>query len=401
MGCYAIVELNHDCLVEPELSVEVVSDPDSFIDMEPLWSDLLEKSGIESPFLTHQWVRTWWESFGNGNKLHILLVKEHEEVIAIAPLMLTRRTMYGLPVRCLEFIANVHTPRFDFIVSRRTGDVYRAIWSVLSTQEKFWDVLLLCQVLSDSNTLEEFRRFAGQDGMSCGRWISADSPYLPLREGWEDYFKQINSKHRSNLSRRLRRLSEIGKVEMERISSVDQLEGALEEGFRIEGAAWKDQIATSIQSHPNSRLFYTRLADRFAQMGWFQLNFLTVAGRRIAFHYSLRYADKVYLLKPGYDPQFARFSPVNLLCFLFLQDAFRNGLTEFDFLGEEDEWKLQWTRTARRHCWLFVFSNRLVPSLIYWTKFRVLPLLHNTTIYRAFRNAIWHTGRNGNHHQGD
>lgn len=401
MGSFATMELIHNSPIEPDLSVELVADPDSFIDMAPLWNDLLEKAGIDFPFLTHQWVRTWWECFGNGKKLHILLVKAAEEPIAIAPLMLTRRKFYGMPVRCLEFLANVHTPRFDFIVSRRTNEAYRAIWTAIGSQKRLWDVMLLCQVPSDSNTVDEIRRFAGKEGLPCHQWVSGDSPYLPIQESWDNYFQQVSSKHRANVTRRLRRLSEIGEVGMERISSESRLKGALEDGFRIEGAAWKDQIGTSIHAQPNSRRFYSRLAERFAQMGWLRLYFLTVAGRRIAFHYSVGYGNKVYLLKPGYDPEFARFSAVNLLCFLFLKDAFRSGLREFDFLGVEDEWKLQWTSGARRHYWLFVFSKRPIPSLICWIKFRVLPHLRNTWIYGVFLNTIERTKKNGNHQKED
>ena len=398
MGPYATAELIQDSATEQELSVELVSDPDVFIGIANTWKELLERAGIDCPFLTHQWVQTWWESFGRGKKLHILLVKSGEEPIGIAPLMLTRRRFYGLPVNCLEFIANVHTPRCDFIVSRRAEDVYRAIWTALRDQNKLWDMLLLCQVPFDSSTLQEIGRLAGQDGMANGQWISADSPYLLIREGWDDYFKGISSKHRSNVSRRLRRLSETGDVKIERVSSEYELEGALEEGFRIEGAAWKDHVGTSIHFHPDSRRFYTKLAERFGRMGWLQLCFLTVAGRRIAFHYSVCYGNKVYLLKPGYDPQFASFSPVNLLCFLFLKEAFRNGLSEFDFLGVEDEWKLQWSRTVRRHYWLFVFSKRPAPWLIYLTKFRILPRLRTTRIYQSLRNRFGHTEQNGNRH---
>ena len=394
MDCSETVELIHKPPAESELSVEIISDPDSFAGLEPLWNRLLEEAGIDYPFLTHLWVHTWWECFGAGKKLHVLLVKDGSEVIAIAPLMLTRRKFYSVPLRCLEFIANVHTPRFDFIVIRRPAEVYRAIWASLAHQKKLWDVLLLCQVPADSPTLEEISRLAGEENLHWGQWRSADSPYLPIRESWDNYFKQLHSKHRANVRRRLKRLSELGEVEMERISAEGQLASALEDGFRIEGAAWKDQNGTSISAQPESRLFYTKLAQRFAQHGWLRLYFLAVAGQRVAFHYSLCYNNKVYLLKPGYDPQHASCSPVNLLCYLFLQNAFDNGVSEFDFLGVNDEWKLQWTRNTRGHYWMFVFSKAPLASLVYLAKFRVIPGLQQKQIYQTLRNTIVGLRRN-------
>jgi CelD/BcsL family acetyltransferase involved in cellulose biosynthesis len=59
---------------------------------------------------------------------------------------------------------------------------------------------------------------------------------------------------------------------------------------------------------------------------------------RIAFQYSLYYNDKLYLLKPGYDPHYALYSPGNLLCFMMLRDAFQRGLAKHDFLGVDHAW---------------------------------------------------------------
>ena len=394
MGYLEAAELDQNPSVDSGLRVEIVSDDESFAGLEPLWNRLLEESGINHPFLTHQWVRTWWECFGAGGKLHVLLVKDGDDVIAIAPLMLTRRKFYGWPLRWLEFIGNVHTPRCDFLVTRRPAEVYRAIWSSLLSQRGLWDVLLLCQLPDDSRTLDEIPLLAAESQLPLGQWRSAASPYLPMQEDWDGYFKQRNAKHRANLRRRLKRLSELGPVEMERITCEAGLEDALGEGFRIEGAAWKDQCGTSMQAQQESRLFYTKLARKFAQRGWLELNFLTVSGRRIAFHYSLRYNNKVYLLKPGYDPAYSSYSPVNLLCYLFLQHLFDTGTEEFDFLGVADEWKLQWTKETRNHYWLFVFSNSPLTFLIYLTKFRVLPRLQQKRMYGLIRAAIGSFRRN-------
>src|SRR5207247_10377574 len=125
--------------VEPELSVELVADESSFLGLEPAWDRIAEESNIDHPFLTFAWVRTWWECFGTGRDLHILVVRADDEVIGIAPLMLTEKRMYGVKLRCLEFLANVHTPRCDFLIARRPRQVYRAVWTHLMADQDLWD----------------------------------------------------------------------------------------------------------------------------------------------------------------------------------------------------------------------------------------------------------------------
>src|SRR5437773_2648010 len=110
------------------LQVEVVSTDADFLQLESAWECLVKESNLDHPFLSFEWMRSWWESFGAGKSLHIVVVREGVRVLGIAPLMLTRRKFYGLSVRCLESIANVHTPRFDLLVADRPAEVHRAIW---------------------------------------------------------------------------------------------------------------------------------------------------------------------------------------------------------------------------------------------------------------------------------
>ena len=357
----------------PGISVEAITDYQSFLDLESVWRDLAAAVGVDHPFLSYEWVRTWWESFGHGKELHVLVVKDRSDPIAIAPLMLSHGRMYGLNVRRLESIGNAHTQRFDFIIARSPKDAYRAIWAHLLEQRPRWDVLQLCQLVEGSPTLDELRALATAQGFPSGVWRSDSSPYLSLLGTWEIYAKGLDAKHRSNLRNRLKRLRRLGQVGVETISSVDGMGGALDDGLRLEAAAWKGEAGTAIGSRPELRYLYTRFAERAAARGWLRLHFLNVGGCRIAFHYAVRCNNKLYLLKPGYDPRYARYSPSNLLCHLVLQDGFHDGLAEYNFLGGEEPWKLEWTKDARPHHWLFIFSDGLRARLLHYAKFHVVP----------------------------
>jgi CelD/BcsL family acetyltransferase involved in cellulose biosynthesis len=389
MSAAAAIAAMDECMpVVSDLRVETVSHHQSFLDLEPVWNRLVEQSGIGHPFVRHEWARTWWECFGHGSRLHVLVVKAGDEPIAIAPLMLTERRMYGLRLRILQSMYNDHVPRFEFITSHRPLEAYCAIWRCLVEQKEQWDVLQICQLPGDSRTLVELPRLAGADGVPTGVWPSAHSPYVRLQGSWDGYLQSLDAKHRSNLRNRFKRLGRLGKVELEVVSAGERLPGALEDGFRLEAAAWKDRAGSAIECRADLRLFYERLASRAAQRGWLRLHFLTVDGRRIAFQYSIGYAHKLYLLKPGYDPAYAAYSPGNLLCSMVLEDAFERGLTEHDFLGAADPWKLEWTGESRPHFWLFLFRNRLRTRVVHGIKFRLLPWLERQSLYLALRQRF-------------
>src|SRR5436853_954033 len=370
------------------LTVETIADFGSFLSLAPVWDHLVERAGIDHPFLSHDWVHTWWDCFGAGKELRIFIVKAGEEVIAIAPFMLSRGRMYGCPVRLMEFISNVYTERFDLILTQRPQEACTAIWKHLLTQEGLWDVVQLCQLPAGSRTLEELPKLAIADGFPTGTWRSLDSPFIDLTGGWEAYLKRLSSNQRHNVRRWQNRLSQLGEVKLEVITSGEQLDGALNDGFRIEAADWKSQSGTAILCQAELKRFFTQLAEATSRNGVLRLIFLTVGQSRIAFAYALCYRNKLFVLKAGYDPKYASYSPYNLLCYLVFRDACERGLAEYEFLGASESWKLHWTKQTRSHYWLYVFSTSLRIRLLHYAKFRVVPSLEGLRCYRFLREAV-------------
>ncbi len=357
-----------------DLSTETITDYRAFLALAPIWSEVAEAAGLDHPFLEHAWVRTWWESFGDGATLHILVIRAGGRPIAIAPLMLTLVRIGGFKVRRLGFLYNAHVPCADFLISERPDEVYRVIWDHLS-QNRSWDVLQLCQLADGSATLEEVPQLAAAAGCQTGVWVSDASPYLPLNSSWDVYFESLAAKHRSNLRNRLKRLKATGPVEIKTITSAEGLAEGLEAGLRLEAAAWKGAAQTAISCDPDVSRFYSMLADRAAEQGWIRLHFLHAGPTKVAFDYSLFYKNKLHLLKVGYDPAYAPFSPSNLLLCLVLRNAFDQGLAEYNFLGADAAWKLNWARQVKRYQWLFVFSPTFKGRLLYLIKFQLIPLL--------------------------
>ena len=387
MTCLATEEnLAEASRVHAEIRVEMISDYQAFLDLESIWSEVAKAAGLDHPFLEHAWVRTWWECFGTGSTLQILVLKAGDQPIAIAPLILTPIRMWGIKVRRLGFFYNAHVPRADFLIAQRPEEVYRAIWSYLS-RSRGWDLLQLCQLPEGSETLDAIRRLAVADDCPTGAWPSGASPYLPLRTSWGQYFDGLSAKHRGNMRNRFKRLNGIASIEIEAITSDGRLADALEAGLRLEAAGWKGKSHTAISCEPDTSRFYSMLAQRAADCGWILLNLLYAGSKQIAFEYCLSYKNRIHRLKSGYDPSYARYSPSNLLSCLVLRNAFEQGIAEYDFLGGSEDWKLKWTKQTRPHYWLFVFSRTFKGRLLHLIKFQLVPLLKRAGLHRL-RNFI-------------
>ncbi len=356
-------------------SVDRVSDNAAFAALEGEWNGAVTAAGIRHPFLCHEWIRTWWDAFGSGRQLCILVVRREGAISAIAPLMFERSHMYGVPVRRLRLLHNDHTPRADVIVVDRREETYRALWDAIDETRPRWDVLQMSQLPAESASRGIFRDLAEAGGKATGVWESGASPYVSLPSSWTVYSDGLGSKFRQNLRNRLGRLSQLGEPVFEVISEPAEIRQAYADARRLEESGWKETEGTAIACDPAVERFYALLTQRAEECRWLRLLFLSVKGRRIAASFAAIYDRRMFLLKTGYDPAFAKCSPFKLLTYFAVQHAVSTGLTEVDFLGDTEPWKLEWTSTTRPHDWLFVFAGTPRGRLLHPLKFQFAPAL--------------------------
>ena len=357
------------------IAVDIINDYQTFVGLEGQWNDTVDRAGHTHPFLRHEWLRAWWDSFGPGRSLNVMVVRAGNRILGLAPLMLETTKMYGVPVKRIQFLHNDHTPKADVIVAEQADDVYDAIWKTLLDSRAQWDVLQLSQLPADSPTHDQVGRRAAIEKYPTTLWNSDVSPYLELTNNWDGYLSSRNAKLKQNLRNRLNRLTQIGEPKLEVLSDPDAIREARDEALALEASGWKKEAGTAIHSDPQVLQFYTLLADRAAAGGWLRLLFLTVNDKRIATSYSSRYQDRLSFFKTGYDPEFAKYAPFKLLTYFLIKDGYADGLREVDFLGDAEPWKLEWTSTTRPHDWLFVFGNTLRAKLVHTTKCRLLPAM--------------------------
>lgn len=357
------------------ITVDLVNDYSSFVRLEGQWNDTVDRAGHTHPFLRHEWLRAWWDAFGPGKTLNVLVVRAGNRILALAPLMLENTRMYGVNVKRIQFLHNDHTPKADVIVAERADEVYPALWKTLLDSRGRWDVLQLGQLPSDSPTHDQISRLAKVAKYPTALWASDVSPYLELTNNWNTYLGSRPAKLKSNLRNRLNRLTKLGEPALEVIEGGEAIREARDQALALEDSGWKREAGTAIYSDPQVLQFYTLLADRAASYGWLRLLFLTVNGQRIATSYASRYQDRLSFFKTGYNADFAQYGPFKLLTYFAIRDGYDTGLREVDFLGDAEPWKLEWTSTNRPHDWMFVFGNSARAKLVHAAKCRVLPTI--------------------------
>jgi CelD/BcsL family acetyltransferase involved in cellulose biosynthesis len=257
--------------------------------------------------------------------------------------------------RTLVTLRGEHSPRCDL-----TGDPrgLRALWAALRAGPS-WDMLELRGIPADSPLATLLPELARGDGCHVVVRETHRCPWFAAA-GIE---QRIHRRFRGDMGRLERQL---GGVELERIAVADR--AVLREVLRLEAAAWKGAAGTAVACDERLVHFYASLARVFGRRGRLTIAFLRARGLRIAGLFALEDATTFYLLKTGYDPEFAHFGPGQLLVRETAADAVRRGLTRYDLMGKESAWKSKWTDQARAHVEVLVYAPTARGRMHHWVR---------------------------------
>lgn len=347
------------------IHVKPITNFEELLNFEQQWNEVFEKSTPEHPFVSFEWISCWWQSYGAGNELCVLVARENDEVVGIAPLMKTQINRRGLPAKAITFIANYHTNRADFILTKNKKEVLAAMIDHLRLHEKDRVVYVLDFMLKGSENEMLLSEILRSRGMHWVKLASISSPYIPIDKTWDDYLKSRTRKFRMKLNGTSNHFMKVGGCEIIQYTA-KEIDKAIEELLEISRKTWKYQEGTAIASTQENSSFYRSFAHKAAAKGWLVLWILKVHSQPVAFAYYVVFRKKILALKLGYDEDFSKDSPGDFLSTVSISDAFDNNLIEYDWLGDNNPYKLKWSEQSREHVKYLVFTDTISGYLMYF-----------------------------------
>lgn len=333
--------------------------------LKPEWDDLLKRTSNTSIFMTWEWLATWWEVYGKGHELWWLTVKdENKKLIASAPLYL-RKHQNGLflPHRELRFIgtgAPVAPEHLDLLTDpQNSEEAIQLIGQYLADHSSDWDVLCLSDISSPNSAAFQLDRCLSEKGATFVMDQQMPSaPYISLPVSWEEYFKSLGSRMRAHIPRLRRKVErELGATFSVWPSGNGNLHFAFSEFERLFSARKMSVgIGNKFEEMSGYRQFHHRLIERFSERGWLYLGFLKSPTKMLAAEYNFKYSNILYSYQFGFDPDYAKKNVFKVLRSYVIEDAIRQGMTEFDLLRGEESYKKDWNAIPRKKQMLRCFG---------------------------------------------
>lgn len=343
------VEAVCDSHTQPRVTREMLDQP-----LMSAWQALAARCKA-SPYLAPGWLTCWWPAFGTG-EVEIRTLWRQGRLAAVLPM--ARRASH------LESTANYHTPVFGILAEDETATASMA-------RDLFRDAparVTLSTLEPQGTTLQACQEAAEEAGFRVVLRPHLLSPHVDLSFGWNEYRRALHSHLLRNLRRGRRQLEEIGPLKVEIVGGGELLDERLDEAFQVEASGWKGRTRSAIQSRPHTQSFYRHMAQWAATQGTLRLYLLRLANRVLTMCLTLQQHGTCYMLKGGYDEEFRRFSPGNLLTEALIEDCAGRGIKRIEIYGEAETYKMNWATGTTQYVRLEAFAPTLAGRMA-WMEF--------------------------------
>lgn len=301
---------------------------ETFESITSYWLNVQHPLKWKCVFILPHWLKVWWKEFGAGSDLHLYAVREGEDLIGIAPLLVTgeKASLLGDTDVC-DYL--------DFIVTP-------------GKEQEFFDVLLdhlgeqsithldLRPLRPESTVFTDLVGVAQDRGCEISRHREDVTLELDLPATWDEYLLMLKGKQRHEIKRKLRRLHEAADINYRVVEDIEEVRDLMDTFFALFERSREDKAAFMTERMAS---FFNSLAEAMAEVNILKLFILELDTIPAAAAMCFDYDSTIYLYNSGYDRRFSSLS-VGVLCkALSIKDSIQRGRKKYDFLKGDEAYK--------------------------------------------------------------
>ncbi len=376
------------CAITEHLSVEVVRSAEEFAALREEWDALFHSARAARVFQSFGWCFAWWKHIGRATQPLILLAREQQRLVGIAPFCLRERA--GGPQ--LHLIGGLQY--LGLLVIDERPDIPAAIAAKIS--ELFPRGIIFLQSCAAGEPVTDFFA-AALKSMNWyeSRWVRDICHQIHEENGYEALLARKSHKSRYNIRRERKILDQRGNLEIFRFRGP---EITMETIGRIASIQKRSWLARRGQEPVNSP-FWKEAVLAAASMGCAEIFIMSLDGEDKAYILNCLSNVSAYCMLIGFDQQFEKLSPGKALMSTAVESVLNDGKTIYDFLFGDADYKRFWGNRT-----LFVYSmiycKGVVPWLVSWFPFRLHAVFGRYNFLRHWVHRVRATMANFSRHTG-
>jgi len=332
------------------------------------WEQLYQEKGV-GPDQSLTWVDALVNAHDieQGN-LRVLFGEEMGRITWLLPCIYEKSAQFGFARNRLRSTGTIFGLHFEVLSRLDPKETAAQVLQSLHQLEPKWTDIQFDKLVLGSALVTGLSESASAYDYYVDATDGETPPYLEISECWDDYLLTKTSNFRYNLKRKAKKLKQAGNIEIAYFEEGSGWPDVFDDIENIERKSWKHDAGTSLRHFEQA--FYPDLVSRCTEDIKPFVSILKLDNVPIAYDLSIIAKNKGYCLKTSFRGDHSRLSPGNYLRSELLRQLFQKGLSEYDFLGDNESYKLQWATDTRRHLNLRITKN--VFSALLRRKIRLL-----------------------------
>ncbi|MEN8230883.1 MAG: GNAT family N-acetyltransferase [Bacteroidota bacterium] len=279
-------------------------------------------------FSLPEYMQVWRESFRPTGELYLGFIKEGDQLIGAAPLVIDGQDAsfigHGSVCDYLDFsIANGKEQLF-----------YQALFDDLG--KRGVKILNLRCLRPESTVLSVCKKVVENRGGLFHQEPDGVSMEMDLPKNWDEYLELLSGKERHEIRRKLRHFEQSGPVNIRTLGKTPITRSDMNRFFTMFRQSRSDKndfMDIRMES------YFRLLIKTLGKIGVLKIYLLEIKGKIAAASLCFDYQKTIFLYNSCYDPEYKQFS-VGLLCNIFsIRNSIETGHRKYDFLKGDEPYK--------------------------------------------------------------
>jgi CelD/BcsL family acetyltransferase involved in cellulose biosynthesis len=304
------------------------------------WSDLVAADPAGTFFHTPDYLKLYWEEFGERPE-HLLLAfaeQEGRQVAAVAFERIGRTLRFLGGTEVTDYLGPVGEPDAQPVAAKE-------LWAALVERDD-WDGADLRGLPEDRAWLPLLRDAALERGLAVEETEDQNgvAPFLELAPTWDGYLADLPAKLRHELRRKAKKLEAEAGTYTITTATAETMHAYLDRFVELHRMS---EGPKGVFMQPGMEIFFRRLAEAFLADGVFRLSFIEVGGERAAGTIGFRFGGTFSLYNSAFDRAWQQLAPGMVLVGEDIRLAIEDGCTVFDLLKGDYAYKYRFGARPR------------------------------------------------------